>query len=124
MSSSRISKLFLCFGLTLAGNAYFPSTGYVLLNGNGRPGAIHFAGMGVNSEDGFTGYPHAVSTPPPCAPPAPDGSQLCSARWGDYSAATVDGDGNLWMAAEYIGPRPRTVNANFGTFVTKLSGDD
>src|ERR1700724_3933820 len=94
---------------------------YVKLGGNGNADKIQVAGMGTNSEDGFTGYPNEVSSPPPCLSPT-----LCEARWGDYGAAAVDADGSIWLAGEYIGPRPRTVSANWGTFITRLSpnGDD
>jgi hypothetical protein len=103
-------------GFSLSSPSRFPSTGYVKLGGNGNEDKIHIAGAGVNSEDGFTGYPNAVSVPPPCLTPV-----LCEARWGDYGAAAVDADGSIWLANEYIGPRPRTSAANWGTFITRLS---
>jgi hypothetical protein len=108
-------------GFSLSSPSRFPSTGYVQLAGNGNANKIHVTGIGVNSEDGFSGYPNAVSVPPPCLTPT-----LCEARWGDYGAAAVDEDGSIWLANEYIGPRPRTLAANWGTFVTRLSpnGDD
>jgi hypothetical protein len=85
---------------------------------------VHLAGVGVNSEDGFTGYPDAVSVPPPCIDLG-NGKLLCEARWGDYGAAAVDENGSIWLAGEYIGPRPRTLLANWGTFITRLNpGDD
>ncbi|MGZ6133712.1 MAG: hypothetical protein ACXWK9_04600 [Myxococcaceae bacterium] len=43
---------------------------------------------------------------------------------GDYGTAAVGGDGSIWLASEYIGPRPRSVLANWGTFITRLSPDD
>jgi hypothetical protein len=43
-------------------------------------------------------------------------------RWGDYGAAVADDEsGNIWMASEYIPNAPRTVNANWGTFVTQVT---
>jgi hypothetical protein len=42
----------------------------------------------------------------------------------DYGAAAIGGDGSIWLASEYIGPRPRTALANWGTFITRLSPDD
>jgi len=75
----------------------------------------------VNSEDGFTAYP--AETPSPCD--SDTNPTECEARWGDYGAAAVDREGNIWLASEYIGPRPRTVLANWGTFITRLRpGDD
>ncbi len=102
-------------GFSLSSPSRFPSTGYVILGGAGNVDKIHIAGAGVNSEDGFTGYPHAVSPPPPCI-----SATLCEARWGDYGAAAVDADGSIWLANEYIGPRPRTLLANWGTFITRV----
>jgi len=105
-------------GFSVSSSTRFPSTGYVNLRENGA-GKIHIAGVGVNSEDGFTGYP-AEGGPPPCA-----SATLWEARWGDYGAAAVDADGSIWLAGEYIGPRPRTLVANWGTFITRLrSGSD
>ena len=40
-------------------------------------------------------------------------------RWGDYSAAVVSG-GAIWMANEFI-PGPRTLAANWGTFIAHVS---
>ena len=70
-------------------------------------GAIHISGAGVLPEDGFTGY-KAFNAPVPGV-----------ARWGDYSAA-VSADGAIWMGNEFIPGTPRTVNANWGTFITRL----
>jgi hypothetical protein len=103
-------------GFSVSSPTRFPSTGYVKLGGSGNADKIHIAGVGVNSEDGFTGYPSQVSVPPPCISPV-----LCEARWGDYGAAAVDADGSIWLAGEYIGPRPRSVLANWGTFITRLT---
>jgi hypothetical protein len=38
----------------------------------------------------------------------------------------VGPDGSIWLANEYVSPRPRTLLANWGTFVTRLArpGDD
>ena len=95
--------------------------GYVELGENGRTGPVHFAGLGTGSEDGFTGFP---SQGAPCTDPAADGTQICEARWGDYGATAVDEAGNIWMANEYTNARPRNINANWGTFVTRISSRD
>ena len=92
---------------TLSGPDFFPSAAYVRF-GFGRPiGPIRIAGAGAGPEDGFTGY-KAFGSPTPGV-----------ARWGDYSAA-VAADGAIWMGNEFIPGTPRTVNANWGTFITQL----
>lgn len=93
-------------GFSIAGPNHFPSTGYAWLGEHGA-GAVHITGVGAAPDDGFTGYPQYT------------GGNV--ARWGDYSATVVDGDGNFWSAAEYIPNAPRTQLANWGTFVTKVS---
>lgn len=88
---------------------YFPSTGYVnFQNGVVQP-EVHLAGIGQAPDDGFTGYPQYT------------GGNV--ARWGDYSAAMVSPNGDLWMAAEYIPnpvARPRTQYTNWGTFIYQV----
>lgn len=88
---------------SLSGLDYYPSTGYVAIGTSGASGAVHLAGAGVAPEDGFTGYR-----------PFPGNGV---ARWGDYSAAEVGLDGRVYMASEYI-PGPRTVLANWGTYIS------
>lgn len=101
----------------------FPSAAYVTMNQDGASEFVHIAGAGRDPEDGFSGYPQFLTPPPPAGSPN-------VARWGDYSAAVADGD-QLWFAAEYIPkdcrslsssttPPCRTVNANWGTFVSTL----
>jgi hypothetical protein len=93
----------LCF--TLSGPDFFPSAAYVRFASGQPTGPIHIAGAGTAPEDGFTGYK------------AFGGNGV--ARWGDYSAA-VAADGAIWMGNEFIPGTPRTVNANWGTFITQL----
>jgi hypothetical protein len=112
----------VAIGFSVSGPDLFPSAGYALVRGEGRAGDVHIAAVGAAQEDGFTAYPS--QTDAPCTAPAADGSQICEARWGDYGAAAVDEQGNIWLANEYISPRPRTVSANWGTFVTRLSADE
>jgi hypothetical protein len=107
-------------GFTVSGLNYFPSTGYVQIDTTGKVGPVRLIGIGVNSEDGFTGYPNAVSVPPPCFQNN-SGTTFCEARWGDYGASDVDANGNIWLGNEYIGPRPRSANANWGTFITQVN---
>ena len=93
---------------TLSGPDFFPSAAYVRFAGGRAVGPIHISGPGVLPEDGFTGYKAVFGSPTPGI-----------ARWGDYSAA-VFGDGAIWMGNEFIPGTPRTVNANWGTFLTRL----
>ncbi len=90
---------------TIVGPDYFPSAGFVSFD-NFAPGtSIKLAAAGFAPEDGFSGYP--------------DGFGPGLARWGDYSGAVVNSDGNLWMVAEYIPNLPRSDFANWGTYVMK-----
>jgi len=91
---------------SLSGPSMYPSTGYAAVTTNG-PRAVHIAGVGAQTDDGFTGYP------------AFGGNGV--ARWGDYSAAVADASGDIWMAAEYIPGGPRTLLANWGTFISKVT---
>src|SRR5579872_1096122 len=93
---------------TLSGPDFFPSAAYVRFFLVTTVGPIHISGPGALPEDGFTGYVTEGA-------PVPGVS-----RWGDYSAATY-ADGAVWMSNEYIPNAPRTLFANWGTFVTKLS---
>ncbi len=114
------STLFPSIGVNASGNGaiafsvvgpdYFPSAAYVRISSDGNlRGSIVIAGAGVGPDDGFTQYPQLTGIPSTVG------------RWGDYSAAVATPDGTIWMAAEYIGPRPRTVNANWGTFVYHIN---
>ena len=91
---------------TLMSPKDFPSFAYAPISLTGLGNAVHLAQPGALPEDGFTCYPEFA------------GGGLC--RWGDYSAAVASGSG-IWMATEYIPNSPRTVNANWGTFVGKLT---
>ncbi|MEA2297793.1 MAG: hypothetical protein QOF77_729 [Solirubrobacteraceae bacterium] len=91
--------------LSLTGPSDYPSFGYLPFSAGGPLGTVHVVRPGVAPEDGFTCYVNE-GFGPPC-------------RWGDYSAAESDEAGNLWMAGEDI-PGPRTVLANWGTFVARL----
>jgi hypothetical protein len=91
---------------SFSGPDFFPGVGFVEVREDGRAGRIHVAAAGVAPDDGFTGYA------------AFDGAG--SGRWGDYSAAAIGQDGSIWMAAEYIPNLPRTLLANWGTFVARL----
>jgi hypothetical protein len=88
---------------SVVGTNFFPSTGYAPIDVNGA-GAIRISGAGAFPDDGFTGY-------------AQFGASSRVGRWGDYSAASSDENGTIWMGNEYIPNAPRTVNANWGTFI-------
>ncbi len=97
---------------TLVGPDYFPSVAYTPFSDVTASQFVHIAGAGEGPDDGFTGYPQY------------GGNGV--ARWGDYSAATWDGE-RMWFASEYI-PEACTVNAppcrevlfNWGTFVGSI----
>jgi hypothetical protein len=90
--------------VTLVGVNWYPSAALIPFAGaTSTPTTIQVAAAGTLPEDGFTGYV------------AEGGDGV--ARWGDYNSATVANDGTIWMAVEYIGTYPRTVAANWNTFV-------
>ena len=90
---------------TLVGPSYYPSAAMLPIGAFATASTIQIAGPGVLPEDGFTGYP--------------GGFYPGTARWGDYSAATVTSDGAIWMGTEYIPNAPRTDYANWGTFLMR-----
>jgi hypothetical protein len=108
------STLYPAIGLTPAGTgamafsvsgpANFPSAAFIRFGPSGPSGPAHINGRGTAPEDGFTCYP-------PFGP---------SCRWGDYSAASSDGSGNIVMGTEMIPNTPRTTLANWGTFISTL----
>ena len=91
---------------TLVGPNDYPSAAFVPVN-NTSVGAIQIARAGNEPEDGFSGYPEF-----------PPGNGV--ARWGDYSAAAIDTDGETWMATEYTPDIARTVFANWCTYIIRL----
>lgn len=92
---------------TLSGPDFFPSAAYVRFDIFQPIGPIRIAAAGAAPEDGFSGY-NFFQEPVPGV-----------ARWGDYSAA-VFADGAVWMADEFIPSTPRSLLADWGTFITKL----
>ncbi|HZR29524.1 MAG TPA: hypothetical protein VFA71_12170, partial [Terriglobales bacterium] len=93
----------------LSGHDFFPSTAFARITPKGA-GLVRIAAPGVAPEDGFSGY-------------AAFGG-AGSARWGDYTAAAVVDDDNIWFATEYIPGGVRTVLANWGTFVGRIHVDE
>jgi hypothetical protein len=92
---------------SLTGTRYYPSVAYTTIDEHGT-GKVHVAAAGVLPEDGFTCYEKFNFGEP------------TNCRWGDYSAAFAVPNGRIYIAGEYIPPRPRTVLANWGTFVGRL----
>ncbi len=75
---------------TNTGDSTNPSAAYAAIDANvgvsdwgDVPG-----GVGAAQDDGFTSYASQVGSPP-------------RTRWGDYGAASVDGN-SIWIASEYI----------------------
>jgi hypothetical protein len=91
---------------TIVGPDYHPSAAYVPIDTTNGAGDIHIFAEGAAPADGFTGYGIFGGR---------------SERWGDYSAAVADENGDVWLAAEYIPDAPRTALANWGTFIAKVS---
>jgi len=95
---------------TVSGPDFFPSAAYARLKEDSGVGKVHIIAVGAFPDDGFTMYP-------------PFSSGV--GRWGDYSAATVDDNGNLWFATEYIPATlsgfPQGLGVNFGTFIGALN---
>ena len=90
---------------SIGGDAFYPSTGYAVLD-DGGAGSIHVAGAGQVPQDGFTGYFFF-------------GGEGVT-RWGDYGAAVAAEDGSIWIASEFTSARPRYIYGNWGTFVSNV----
>jgi hypothetical protein len=95
---------------SVAGEDYYPSAAYALLDAVNGAGQIVITDHGFGPDDGFSGY-------------FPNGRV---GRWGDYSAAVSDESGNIWMATEAINPPlialpPGVLAANWGTFIAAIT---
>jgi hypothetical protein len=75
---------------TATGDTTNPSAAYASIDVNVGVGAwnVVTGGQGAAVDDGFTSYKSQVGNPP-------------RTRWGDYGAASVDGN-SVWIASEYI----------------------
>jgi hypothetical protein len=91
-------------GVSVIGPDQFPSAAWARVDASGA-GPLVIAGMGAGPLDDFSGY-------------APFGFR--AARWGDYSAAVADENGDVWLANEYVPNANRTVLTNWGTFISKV----
>jgi len=90
---------------TLSGTEHHPSSAFAMLSHNGI-GNVQIVAAGAAPNDGFSGYQYFGGGG--------------SGRTGDYSAATVDEHGSIWIASEYIPLGHRTLLANWGTFVAQI----
>jgi len=91
--------------MSVAGPTVFPTPSYIPIDRNGVTGPVRVNEFGARPDDGFTCYAAFV------------GSRDRGCRWGDYSAATADEWGGIWMATEYISSGPRVPFANWSTEV-------
>jgi len=75
---------------TATGDTQNPSSAFAPIDSiaGAGPWNVVYGGLGAAPDDGFTGYKAQVGNPP-------------RTRWGDYSAAAVDGN-SIWIASEYI----------------------
>ena len=96
---------------TALGDSTFPSAAYAGIDAQVGVTAWDFVGggEGVAPTDGFTSYKSFVGSPP-------------RTRWGDYGAASVDGN-SVWIASEYIA-HTCDYTAWGGPFFTGGTGDN
>jgi hypothetical protein len=104
---------------SLTGENDFPSAAYVRINGVSKaPGPVHIAAAGMGPLDDSAGYATRA------------GAQQGPSRFGDYSAALIDGS-TLWMANEAVTSACTTLDCptrdtftNRGTVVNRIDLDD
>ena len=94
---------------SVAGQDFYPSAAYALLDPSSGAGSIVISGPGVAPDDGATAY-------------RPLGPNFRAGRWGDYTFAVSDENGTIWTGAEMIPPEqaPFLTAANWGTFLTSV----
>ena len=93
--------------MSVSGRTVFPSASYIKMDRRGVHGDVRVMDFGERPDDGFTCYKAFV------------GSRERGCRWGDYSAATADRRGKIWMATEFISSGPRVPFANWSTQVIR-----
>jgi hypothetical protein len=100
----------------ISGNDYYPSAAYARFSGTKGPGDVRVAGAGAAPLDDWDGYAPLSGVAP--------------VRYGDYSAALIDGD-TLWMSAENVPVSctafpcaGRDLYTNWGTFVSRIDLSD
>jgi hypothetical protein len=101
---------------SVSGGAHYPSSAYVRFD-QFKPTAARIAGEGAAPLDSWDGYATF------------NGGMAGPARFGDYSAASVDGT-TLWMASEWVATSCTTLPCdgrdpftNWSTFVSRLDLD-
>jgi hypothetical protein len=95
---------------TAVGDTLNPSAAYAAIDAQVGVGAWNVLATGAAVDDGFSGY-KAQRFPAAIRP-----------RWGDYGAASVDGN-SVWVASEYIA-QACTYTPWGGPFFTGGSGDN
>ena len=101
----------------ISGGDHYPSAAYTRLSAKKGPGDVRIAAEGAAPLDDWDGY----------APFAAPGGPV---RFGDYSAALLDGE-TLWMASEVVPVSctslpcaGRGTYTNWGTFVSRIDLSD
>ena len=101
---------------SVSGGAHYPSSAYVRFD-QFKPTAARIAGEGAAPLDSWDGYATF------------NGGQAGPARFGDYSAASIDGT-TVWMASEWVATSCATLPCegrdtftNWSTFVSRLDLD-
>jgi hypothetical protein len=94
----------IAFGIY--GPDYYPSAAYVPIDEHGTGSAV-IVGQGQVPLDNYDGYAYF-------------GSSSRDARYGDYAAAVATGDGDFWIAQEYMPNIPRTRINNWGTRIAEV----
>lgn len=95
---------------SLIGPDFYPSAAFVPLDSHLKATRLFISSLGAAPSDGFTGYK------------AYGGGGI--ARWGDYSEAQSDENGDIWMAQEMVSTASstrRSLLANYGTHITKVT---
>ncbi len=95
--------------MSIAGPTIYPSAAHISMDGSGVSGPVRVPQVGAGPEDGFTCYAAFVD----------DRERGC--RWGDYSEAVADENGDIWMAVEWIPNTARTELANWGTYIIRVN---
>lgn len=92
----------------------FPETRYIIKSADDD----NFHGSGVLLKAGEGSY-----RPSLCGSLQPDGSHFVC-RWGDFEAASWDGDGHIWFAGEYantLNPNAPQFGRNWGTWIGAIN---
>ena len=88
------------------GPDYHPSAAYVPIDEHGT-GPAQIVAQGQVPLDNFDGYSYF-------------GASDRVARYGDYSAAVTTGDGDFWIANEYLPDIPRILTSDWDTHITEI----